>query len=85
MIRIYGIHGYGVNYGCCNIFSNQEYYKVTIDKLGNTLYDILNRHPFTEYKIILEYNTDTSAGRPIKDDDIVRYFEETQRVKDKEL
>lgn len=33
---------------------------------------------------ILEYNTDTSAGYPIKDDDIVRYSEETQRVNDKE-
>ena len=36
-------------------------------------------------KIIIEYNTDTSAGHPIKDDDIVRYSEETQRVQDKEL
>lgn len=38
-------------------------------------------------KVILEdieYNTDTSAGHPVKDDDIVRYSEETQRVKDKE-
>ena len=63
MIRIYvkGIHGYGVDYGCCDTFSNQEYYEVTIDKLGSTIYDILNRHPFTEYKIILEYNTDTST------------------------
>lgn len=32
-----------------------------------------------------EYNTDTSAGHPAKDDDIVRYSEETQRVQDKEL
>ena len=32
----------------------------------------------------VEYNTDTSAGHPVKDDDIVRYSEETQRVKDKE-
>ena len=32
----------------------------------------------------IEYNTDTSAGHPVKDDDIVRYSEETQRVKDKE-
>lgn len=34
--------------------------------------------------IILEYNTDTSAGHPIKDGDIVRHSEETQRIKDKE-
>ena len=88
MIKIYvkGIHGYGVDYGCCDIFSNQEYYEVTIDKLGSTLYDILNRHPFTEYKIILEYNTDTSAGHPtFEGDDIVRYSLETRRVQDKEL
>ena len=32
-----------------------------------------------------EYNTDMSAGHPVKDDDIVRYSEETQRVQDKEL
>lgn len=31
-----------------------------------------------------EYNTDTSAGHPIEDDDIVRYSLETRRVKDKE-
>lgn len=32
-----------------------------------------------------EYNTDTSAGHPTKDDDIVRYSLETRRVQDKEL
>ena len=26
---------------------------------------------------VIEYNTDTSAGHPVKDDDIVRYSEET--------
>lgn len=34
--------------------------------------------------ITIEYNTDTSAGHPVEDDDIVRYSEEIQRVKDKE-
>lgn len=33
---------------------------------------------------IVEYNLDTSAGHPIKDDDIVRYSLETRRVNDKE-
>ena len=33
----------------------------------------------------IEYNTDTSAGHPAKDDDIVRYSLETRRVQDKEL
>ena len=32
-----------------------------------------------------EYNTDTSAGHPVKDDDIVRYSLKTRRVQDKEL
>ena len=32
----------------------------------------------------IEYNSDTSAGHPVKDDDIVRYSLETRRVKDKE-
>lgn len=27
--------------------------------------------------ITIEYNTDTSAGHPVKDDDIVRYSKET--------
>lgn len=55
MIKIYvkGIHGYGVDYGCCNVFSSLEYYETTIDELGKTLYNILNKHPFTEYKIYL--------------------------------
>ena len=35
-------------------------------------------------KSLIEYNTDTSAGHPIEDDDIVRYSEEIQRAKDKE-
>ena len=35
--------------------------------------------------IDIEYNIDTSAGHPtFEGDDIVRYSEETQRVKDKE-
>ena len=34
---------------------------------------------------LLEYNTDTSAGLPIKEDDIVRYSFEKRRVQDKEL
>lgn len=32
----------------------------------------------------IEYNTDTSAGHPMEDDDIVRYSLETGRVNDKE-
>ena len=31
-----------------------------------------------------EYNLDTSAGHPIKDDDIVRHSSEKKRIKDKE-
>lgn len=32
----------------------------------------------------IEYNTDTSAGHPVKDGDIVRYSFEKRRIKDKE-
>ena len=39
---------------------------------------------YEKCQILKEYNTDTSAGHPVKDDDIVRHFEETQRIKDKE-
>ena len=44
-----------------------------------------NEPYFKVLEELLEYNTDTSAGHPVKDDDIVRYSEETQRVQDKEL
>ena len=36
------------------------------------------------YVKFIEYNTNTSAGHPVKDDDIVRYSFEKRRVKDKE-
>lgn len=39
---------------------------------------------FGESQVHIEYNTDTSAGHPVKDDDIVRYSLETRRVNDKE-
>ena len=32
----------------------------------------------------VEYNSDTSAGHPLQDDDIVRYSLEMRRVNDKE-
>ena len=44
-----------------------------------------NEPYFKVLEELSEYNTDTSAGHPVKDDDIVRYSEETQRVQDKEL
>ena len=36
------------------------------------------------YVKFIEYNTDMSAGHPVKDGDIVRYSLETRRVNDKE-
>lgn len=36
------------------------------------------------FESTIEYNTDTSAGHPVKDDDIVRYSFEKRRIKDKE-
>lgn len=48
---------------------------------------IINNQIYEDFKNSLnnlEYNTDTSAGHPTKDDNIVRHFEETQRIKDKE-
>lgn len=55
-----------------------EIFKEVDDFTNQFLEESLPRLP------ILEYNTDTSAGHPVKDDDIVRYSEETQRVKNKE-
>ena len=49
---------------------------------------IMNNQIYEDFKNSLnnlEYNTDTSAGHPVKDDDIVRYSLETGRVQDKEL
>ena len=49
---------------------------------------IINNKIYKDFKNSLnnlEYNTDTSAGHPVKDDDIVRYSLETRRVQDKEL
>ena len=82
-IKVIGIRGYGIIHDCYSIFSNVLYYKCSIEEFGNLLYEILNKHPFEGYRI--EYNIDTSAGHPTSEgDDIVRYSEETQRVKDKE-
>ena len=82
-IKVIGIRGYCITHGCCSIFSSVLYYKCSIEEFGNLLYEILNKHPFEKYRI--EYNIDTSAGHPTYEgDDIVRYSEETQRVKDKE-
>ena len=48
---------------------------------------IMNNQIYEDFKNSLnnlEYNIDTSAGHPVKDDDIVRYSLETRRVNDKE-
>ena len=82
-IKVIGIRGYGITYGCCDIFSNVLYYKCNIGEFGNLLYEILNKHPFEEYYI--EYKIDTSAGHPtFEGDDIVRTLVKTKEVKDKE-
>ena len=48
---------------------------------------VMNKQIFEDFKKYLhnlEHNTDTSAGHPVKGDDIVRYSFEKRRVKDKE-
>lgn len=69
-IEVIGIHGYGVDYGCLNSFSWFEQYECSLQDFGKTLYQILQSHPFTEYRI--EYNIDTSALLCNADEDIVR-------------
>ena len=72
-IKVIGIRGYGITHGCCSIFSNVLYYKCSIEEFGNLLYEILNKHPFEEYRI--EYNIDKSAQHPTSEgDDIVRAY-----------
>lgn len=63
-IKVIGIHGYGVDYGCLDCFSRFENYECSMEDFGKIIYQILQTHPFTEYRI--EYNTDTSAGHPIR-------------------
>ena len=49
---------------------------------------IMNNQIYKDFKNSLnnlEYNIDTSAEHPVKDDDIVRHSLETRRVQDKEL
>lgn len=46
--------------------------------------DFYKRQTYYKNRTLIEYNTNTSAGHPIKDDDIVRYSFEKGRVKDKE-
>lgn len=70
-IKVIGIHGYGVDYGCLDSFSWFEQYEYSPQDFGKILYQILQSHPFTEYHI--EYNTDTSTRYPTNEgNDIVR-------------
>lgn len=55
------------------LYTSEKGYKMLIDL-------ILKQYRMVE----LDYNLDTSAGHPVKDDDIVRYSFEKRRVKDKE-
>lgn len=61
-----------------------------IDEFWDHGYTNLPAHTLIQYDTntdkyeIIEYNLDTSAGHPVKDDDIVRYSSEKKRVKDKE-
>lgn len=50
----------------------------------NGLYKIMYNPKELYIYINIEYNNNTSAGHPIKDDDIVRYSFEKGRVKGKE-
>ena len=50
----------------------------------NGLYKIMYNPKELYIYISIEYNNNMSAGNPVKDYDIVRYSEKTQRIKDKE-
>ena len=72
----------------CTVTIPYGYAEVSCDAVFNTLEEAqifvgINPNPVIK-RTILEYNTDTSAGHPVKDDDIVRYSFEKRRVKDKE-
>ena len=63
----------------------QEYWDKCIanrdwNKIGNEINALLDDLEYFR----IEYNSDTSAGHPVEDGDIVRYSLETRRVNDKE-
>lgn len=71
---------------CVECFWYNTYYCTEISKTKNIsecMFNSAMNKAINEY-INKEYNTDTSAGNPVKDDDIVRYSLETRRIKDKE-
>jgi hypothetical protein len=59
----------------------------TMECINCKAYDTCNRYNLETMCLLvrfIEYNNNTSAGHPIKDDDIVRHSFEKRRVKDKE-
>lgn len=71
---------------CVECFWYNTYYCTEISKTKNIsecMFNSAMNKAINKY-INKEYNTDTSAGNPVKDDDIVRYSLETRRVNDKE-
>lgn len=74
------------NYLCFNAICNEKYLYMVFRDIDMRIAteEQLLRIFISRLDRFIEYNTDTSAGHPVKDDDVVRYSEETQRVKDKE-
>ena len=50
-IEIIGNRGYGIDYGCCNIFSKFTIIDCTLETLGKQLYSILNYPEFEDYTV----------------------------------
>lgn len=65
-IIVIGNKGYGIDYGCCHIGSNFKVYECTLKTLGQQLYNILNKCPFENCSIFIEYNTSKSVRHPNK-------------------
>lgn len=50
-VLVTGNIGYGVTYGCCDVFSRFCEYECSIEQLGKLLYNILTHPPFEDFNI----------------------------------
>lgn len=75
-----------INFNCpiLNAFYKEYIASRNWDKISSEISKDIEVIEDLWFESTIEYNTDTSAGHPTKDDDIVRYSFEKRRVKDKE-
>ena len=75
-----------INFNCpiLNAFYKEYIASRNWDKISSEISKDIEVIEDLWFEFTIEYNTDTSAGHPVKDGDIVRHSFERRRVKDKE-